>query len=50
MKAKRQFSDDLLAVLREGKGLPIRAGTSQHRFIGIWVVVVKDLPSSDPGA
>jgi hypothetical protein len=50
MKAKRQFSDDVLAVLREGKGLRIRAGTSQHRFIGIWVVVVKDLPSSDPGA
>ena len=42
MKTKRQFPDDILAVLREGKGLRIRAGTSQHRFIGIWVVVVKD--------
>ena len=42
MKAKRQFPDDILAVLREEKGLRIRAGTSQHRFIGIWVVVVKD--------
>jgi len=42
MKAKRQFPDDVLAVLREGKVLRIRAGTSQHRFIGIWVVVVKD--------
>jgi hypothetical protein len=43
LKAKRQFPDDILAVLREGKGLRIRAGTSQqHRFIGIWVVVVKD--------
>jgi hypothetical protein len=42
MKAKQQFPDDVLAVLREGKGLRIRAGTSQHRFIGIWVVVVKD--------
>ena len=42
MKPKRQFPDDILAVLREGKGLRIRAGTSQHRFIGIWVVVVKD--------
>jgi hypothetical protein len=31
-----------LAVLRDGKGLRIRAGTSQHRFTGIWVVVVKD--------
>jgi hypothetical protein len=42
MKAKRQFPDDILTILREGKGLRIRAGTSQHRFIGIWVVVVKD--------
>jgi hypothetical protein len=42
MKAKPQFPDDILAVLREGKGLRIRAGTSQHGFIGIWVVVVKD--------
>jgi len=42
MKAKRQFPDDVLTVLQEGKGLRIRAGTSQHRFIGIWVVVVKD--------
>jgi hypothetical protein len=42
MKAKGQFSDDILASLREGKGLRIRAGTSQHRFIGIWGVVLKD--------
>jgi hypothetical protein len=42
MRAKRQFSDEILAVLREGKVLRIRAGTSQHRFIGIWAVVVKD--------
>jgi len=42
MKVKRQFPDDVLTVLQEGKGLRIRAGTSQHRFIGIWVVVVKD--------
>jgi hypothetical protein len=32
----------VLAILREGKGLCIRAGNSQHRFIGISVVVVKD--------
>jgi hypothetical protein len=42
MKAKRQFSGDILASLREGKGLRIRAGTTQHRFISIWAVVVKD--------
>lgn len=42
MKANRRFSDEFLAILREGRGLRIRAGTSPHRFIGIWVVVVKD--------
>jgi hypothetical protein len=41
-KPKREFSEGILAVLREGKGLRIRAGTGQHRFIGIWVVVVRD--------
>ena len=53
MKGKRQFPDDILAVLREAKGLRIRAGTSQHRFIGIWVVVVKDhfrFADNTPGA
>lgn len=50
MKTKRQFSANTLAVLRESKGLRIRAGTGQHRFIGIWVVVVKDVSSSDRGA
>lgn len=38
----KAFSVETLAVLRESKGLRIRAGTGQHRFIGIWVVVVKD--------
>jgi hypothetical protein len=42
MKAKRHFPDDILAVLRKSKGIRIRAGNGQHRFIGIWVVVVKD--------
>jgi hypothetical protein len=42
MKAKQRFPVDVLTALREGKGLRIRAGTEQHRFIGIWVVVVKD--------
>jgi hypothetical protein len=41
MAAKQQFSDDILAALRKSKGLRIRAGTGQHRFIGIWVVVVR---------
>jgi hypothetical protein len=42
MKEKPRFSDDVLAHLRKGKTLRIRAGSSAHRFIGIWVVVVED--------
>ena len=42
MKAKQRFSDEMLAVFRENKGLQIRAGTRPHRFIGIWLVVVSD--------
>ena len=37
-----RFSANILAQLHKGKGLRIRAGTGPHRFIGIWVVVVKD--------
>jgi hypothetical protein len=32
----------VLAALRDGKSLAIRAGARPHRFIGIWVVVVAD--------
>ena len=42
MKMKQRFSDSVLAILRESKVLKIRAGTGDHRFIGIWLVVVKD--------
>jgi len=38
---RRPFPGDILAVLRDGKALRIRAGTGPHRFIGIWVVVVE---------
>lgn len=38
----KRFSEGILAIFREGKGLRIRAGGGTHRFIGIWVVVVKD--------
>jgi hypothetical protein len=41
MKAKRRFTDDILAAIRGGKILGIRAGTRPHRFIGIWAVVVE---------
>ena len=41
-EAPQRFSGDLLTKLHAGKILRIRAGTGDHRFIGIWVVVVKD--------
>jgi hypothetical protein len=37
--AQRRFPDDVVAGLRDGKFVRIRAGNA-HRFIGIWVVVV----------
>lgn len=41
MKAKRRFTGEILAAIRNSKILGIRAGTQPHRFIGIWVVVVE---------
>lgn len=41
MKAKRRFPNDILAAIRDGKILGLRAGTQPHRFIGIWAVVVE---------
>ena len=39
----RRFSTSTLAAIDKSKILGIRAGArSDHRFIGIWVVVVKD--------
>ena len=37
----RLFSAAILAALRDGPILTIRAGTRPHRFIGIWAVVVE---------
>jgi hypothetical protein len=42
MKARRRFTKNILAEIRDGKILGIRAGTQPHRFIGIWAVVVED--------
>ncbi|HWC17230.1 MAG TPA: DUF2255 family protein [Terriglobales bacterium] len=42
MSSRRRFSVGLLTLLNEGRSLRIRAGSGTHRFIGIWVVVVKD--------
>jgi hypothetical protein len=42
MKAKQRFSDDVLAAIRRSHVIGLRAGTQQHRFIGIWAVVVEN--------
>src|SRR5882724_13651794 len=42
MRAKRRFAKEILAAIREGKILGIRAGTRPHRVIGIWAVVVEN--------
>jgi hypothetical protein len=39
---KRGFSDKVVASIRDGKILGIRAGREPHRFIGIWAVVVEN--------
>ena len=41
MKARRSFDADIVAAIRDGKILRIRAGSQPHRFIGIWAVVVE---------
>jgi len=41
MRVERGFPDDILAAIRDGKTLRIRAGVQPHRFIGIWAVVVE---------
>jgi hypothetical protein len=38
-RAARRFTGRVLAALRDGAYVHIRAGT-EHRFIGIWAVVV----------
>jgi hypothetical protein len=41
-KTSRCFTEEMLAAFRSSKGLRLRAGNGDHRFIGIWFVVVKD--------
>jgi hypothetical protein len=41
MNSKRGFHNRILVRIRDDKMLTIRAGTDQHRFIGIWAVVVE---------
>jgi hypothetical protein len=40
-KTQRGFGADIVAAIRDGKILGIRAGTEPHRIIGIWSVVVE---------
>lgn len=42
MKTDKRFSGEVLAVFRKSKGLRLRAGSGDHRFIGIWFVLVQD--------
>ena len=42
MKSNSYFPEKILAVLRKRNSLRIRAGSGDHRFIGIWMVVVED--------
>jgi hypothetical protein len=40
MRAQPRFSRPVAAAIADGKILGIRAGTQDHRFIGVWAVVV----------
>ena len=42
LKTKAQFSNRLLEAFNAAKIIGVRAGKEPHRFIGVWVVVVKD--------
>src|SRR5438552_15521422 len=41
MSGKQLFPKEIVAAIRDGKILGIRAGTKPHRVIGIWAVVVE---------
>ena len=40
MKTRRRFSKPVVAAITKDKILGVRAGSDDHRFIGVWVVVV----------
>jgi hypothetical protein len=42
MATKRGFSGPVTAAIAKNKILGVRAGSGDHRFIGVWVVVVGD--------
>src|SRR5205807_6504215 len=41
MNIKPRLPKEIVAAIRDGKILGIRAGTKPHRIIGIWAVVVE---------
>ncbi len=41
MKTPPRFPPEIIAAIRTGKILAIKAGTAPHRVIGIWAVVVE---------
>ena len=40
MKTRRRFSRPVVAAITKDKILGVRAGSGDHRFIGVWMVVV----------
>ena len=42
MPSNRKFSKPVVAALTKDKILGLRAGSGDHRFIGVWMVVVDD--------
>jgi len=40
MPSNRKFSKPVVAALAKDKILGVRAGSGDHRFIGVWMVVV----------
>ncbi|MDQ2974834.1 MAG: DUF2255 family protein [Acidobacteriota bacterium] len=42
MNSKRSFPKEVVASIRNGRILGIRAGTKPHRIIGIWAAVVQN--------
>ena len=40
MASRRRFSKAVVSAIDKGKILGVRAGSGDHRFIGVWVVVV----------
>jgi hypothetical protein len=40
MKTRRRFSKPVVAAMTKDKILGVRAGSGDHRFIGVWMVVV----------